>query len=307
MTQQKIPLFGGLPKACQDGTAASGGLLTSIFTPPDSSLAAGSQSYYAVHLWMRPTSHYTNPDPMDPTVMGASFAVAAYRASAPADKRLVWAGNSYSLNQPAAPTMLPFVSPGIRCDYGVGVKVLDGYLVRGDVLLELAIQNATLNAYTSADPLVQPTGTFIWGYYQRVGTDDSWRTIGEPPVGPKFDTGLPIILLPGERKIIHTFEANRFDELAIQMVNPNPLSTAVGAVLLSFADASQVNLPHTTSLFLNAQAVTGSPNSLRDPEMVYGFTGVFGGNPQLRYLMAENEATIYAVQNAYIHGRFNRH
>jgi hypothetical protein len=256
---------------------------------------------------MRPTSQYVNPDPGDPAILGAIFAVVASRAAVPADKRIVWAGNSYSLNKPAAPTELPFVSSGIRCDYGVAVKILDGYLVRGDVLLELGSQNATVNAYASANPLIPPTGTFIWGYYQRVGTDDSWRGIGEAPAGPKFDTGLPIVLLPGERKIIHTFEANRFDELVIHMANPSPVSADIVPVILSFADAGQVDLPHTASLFLNAQAFTGSPNSLRDPETMYGFTGVFGGNPQLRYLMATNEPTLYAAGNAYIHGRYNRH
>ena len=314
MPQQKIPLFGGLTKACQDGT--SGPLLTPIFTPPDAGLAAGTQSYYAVHLWMRPTSNYVNPPPPPddpPAPFGAAFyMVTAARGSAPSDRRPVWAGNSYSLNQPAAPTMpVAFVTTGLRSDYGIPVKVLDGYLVRGDVSLEMVIQNAASNAYNNPDPLLQATGTAIWGYYQRVGTDDAWRFIGEPTVGLKFDMGMPIAIAAGERKVIHTFDSSRFDELAIQMVSPLYLDPALQPVegsstILSFADENEVDLPHTTAFYLNVQAITGSPNSLRDPQSVYGLKGVFGGNPKLKYLMAKN-VTIVTPTFSCIHGRFNRH
>jgi hypothetical protein len=199
------------------------------------------------------------------------------------------------------------VSGGIKSDYGVPIKILDGYLVRGDMLLEMAIGNATVNGYNSADPVVRAAGSFIWGYYQRVGVDDSWRFIGEPAAGPKFDTGLPISLAEGERKIIHTFETNRFDELALQVINPAPdLPATDSALLLSFADANQVDIAHTSALYLNAMDILGGPNNLRDPQSVYGFTGVFGGNTQLKYLMAENPGG-YAGIPLFIHGRFNRH
>jgi hypothetical protein len=194
------------------------------------------------------------------------------------------------------------LTDGAKSDYGIPVKILDGYLVRGDVALELVIAGATVNAYASADPAVRAAGTFVWGYYQRVGTDDAWRFIGEPPAGPKFDTGLPIRLLKDERKIIHTFEYNRFDELFIQMVTAN-LDPATGPFVLSLADANEVDLPHSTLLFQNSEGVLGAPNGLRDPVTGYNFHGVFGGNAKLKYLMAMSAQ----AGAAHVHGRFNRH
>jgi hypothetical protein len=200
------------------------------------------------------------------------------------------------------------VSGGIKSDFGIPIKILDGYLVRGDMLLEMGVGNATVNGYASADLAIQAAGTFIWGYYQRVGTDDSWRFIGEPAAGPKFDTGLPIIISAGQRKIVHTFETNRFDELALQVINPAPyLPPTDSALFLSFADANQVDIPHTSAIYLNAMDILGGPNNLRDPQSVYGFTGVFGGNAQLKYLMIQNLVGYGPGAPLFIHGRFNRH
>jgi hypothetical protein len=188
----------------------------------------------------------------------------------------------------------------IAAAWGVPVKVLDGYPVRGDVQIEL-FSGPLVDG--GEDLFGYPKGTKIWGYYQRLGADtEAWNYIGESPVGPLFDTGLPIEFAKGEQKIIHTFDPARSDEIFLGFTSRLDAQAAGSSVFLSFVDANMNEVSQSTIEFLADRRIFGSLNGLRDPQSVYNFHGVFGGNPGVKYLVVTASQADVTV-----HGRYIRH
>jgi hypothetical protein len=287
MASQKIPLFNGLFQPCHDGIGAAEAV-TTVFTPPDKTAKAGTQAFYLLHLWIKNTL----------VEKAEEYVLRAYRGSAMADKRLLWRSNAAILSQLVGPASAPVDVPSA---VGVPVKILDGYPVRGDVIVELATTAAAADSFSLGE------GTRIWGYYQRIGMDDNEpvRFIGEPPAGPAYDTGLPLKVSPGELVTLHTFEANRIDEISLQLAVEDDLINHAAAIL-SLAGADGVALggnTNTLSILPNTP-ILGAPNSLRDPKSPNGFYGVFGNNPLLKTLRVGN---FDLTRDVFIHGRFTRH
>jgi hypothetical protein len=289
-----------LIQACSNATATGPGAITKIFTPPDKTLQPGSQAYYALHLWVKPAL-LTDVSPE--TGVALIYSVKAYRGAVPADRRAIWQAVSASLLQPTV--SVTAVGADIESSYGVPVKVLDGYPVRGDVTVELEIQAAD----PSVDHRTEVTGTRIWGYYERIGAEDGsgpWRFIGEPPAGALFDTGLPIQLAQSVPTIIHTFAPDRFDEVDLQVscISASPTRSAS----FYLADQTEAIIAFGNITMVAVEWILGTPNALRDPKSVYNLRGVFGGNSTLKYLMAiASPDGAYAASPVSVHGRFARH
>lgn len=285
MPQQKLPLFNGLIQACHDGVG--GQAATAIFSPPDKGLTPGSQAYYAVHLWLKPADDGAG-DPF--------YNVVAFRSSNPGDLRVPWASSNAILYQITGKSNAANPIPAFK---GVPVKILDGYIVRGDVVLELLVANA------NADNFAKASGTKLWGYYQRISLDDQeWRFIGDPPIGPLFDAGMPTLVGPSSSAIVHKFDPSRTDELYLSIVNSvtpgygGPLSSATVELLdTSGAVLSQLELEQDFNTL-------GAPNYIRDPASAYTLHGVFGNNPNLASLRVTNNDANVTI---FVHGRYARH
>jgi hypothetical protein len=184
--------------------------------------------------------------------------------------------------------------------YGVPVKVLDGYLVRGDVQIELASGPVVDGG---VDLFSYPKGTKIWGYYQRLGDSiEAWNFIGEPPAGPLFDTGLPLALDKGEQKVVHTFDPARMDEIFLAFTDTLDEHVAGSSVFVSFRNADMSIVSQSAMEILADRRTFGSPNYLRDPKSVYNFYGVFGGSPTVKFLVVNSGRPLVSV-----HGRYIRH
>lgn len=281
---QKIPLFNGLIKACHDGVA--GAIVTPVFSPPDKTLATGSQAYYALHLWLKP-AHVTLPAQHDEYILQAK------RGSNPADVRPIWSSDSQILRQVTG-TVATLTQ--VNNFDGVPVKILDGYVVRGDVTIELSSEG-------SADRFADANGTKLWGYYQRIGAvNEGYRFIGDPPVGPLFDTGLPTSIGPGETKTVHTFDPDRIDEIWLEIAALLSDTALAGAITILLVDSNGAVLSQLD--VLQDQVVLGAPNGIRDPVSPYDFHGVFGNNDQLDTLQIKNNDVATTV---FVHGRFARH
>lgn len=304
MSQQKIPLFGGLIKACHDSITPTPAV-TPVFAPPDAALAPGTQGYYAVHLWIKPAKIVLSGG-------GATdyfYALKAVRNASPADKRTIWSSAATFLLDvvgffnAGGPTL-----PQVQNFGGVPIKILDGYVVRGDVALQL--ESRTDQAHPGTDQFASPDGTKIWGYYQRVGAEnEGYRFIGEPPSGPVFDTGLPIKLAPGETKVLHVFEPDRIDEIYLEVASeffPGEGDVA-NPTTITFSDSPN---PGGTALsavnILLPKDVRGAPNTIRDPESPYNLYGAWGNNPALKTLQATNTEAGGGA-DVFVHGRFSRH
>jgi hypothetical protein len=190
----------------------------------------------------------------------------------------------------------------VYSSYGVPVKVLDGYPIRGDMFVELTSVCATANG---SDKYAASNGTKVWGFFEKIGgiEEENFRFIGEPPAGPLFDTGMPVALAALETKIVHTFSSDRYDELYLQLAS-DATDAKLNQVSVFMADATGL----TAVSFSNYAAVTaswigGAPNSIRDPKSPYAFYGVFGGNAKAPYLSVASAA----LSSVYVHGKFSRH
>ncbi len=279
MSAQKIPLFGGMIIPVHNGNSTVippiPAIPTVIASPPDKALLPqGVQGTYEVHLWLKPGP---NTD--------EEYTVTAYLDSDPATKIIVW-----SSPQSAIPT-----GPN-----GAPAKILDGYPIRGNVALQL-----TIDIPAEAVPDLYPVGTQIFGYYYRVGqgqqVQPERRFIGEPsPDG--VTTGVPLLLAPDERRIVHVFENNRLDEISLSFAQP-VTDPASGLVNIRFEDTNdnliipgqEINIVHVPF-----------PNFLRDPQSTYYINQVpFGGGyiPNLDHIAITNEID---DQTALIHGYFTR-
>lgn len=286
MTQQKIPLFDGLIQACHDGIGVAEAS-TTIFTPPDKTLAPGSQSFYALHLWLKPAI-----DAQAPT--GEAFDVRVIRGSVPADERIAWSSNRDTMNQV---TGLSTGLTNVPSQNGVPVKVLDGYLVRGDVVVKLVTSNAAADHFAAAD------GTKMWGYFQRIGADiENWRHIGDPPVGPLFDTGLPALINAGATVKVHDFEPDRIDEIFLALVDQSGDANAVSVTII-LADSNDDPLAEFAIELSVGWKILGAPNGIRDPASMYDFYGCFGNNEDLASILIKNDG----AGSVFVHGRFARH
>lgn len=302
MSQQKIPLFGGLIQACHDSTTPTPAV-TQVFTPPDKTLTPGSQSYYAVHLWLKPA---------EIVLPGAGatdyfYALNAVRSASPADKRLIWSSAATFLLDvtgffnSGGPTIVQVENFG-----GVPIKILDGYVVRGDVLLQLESRTPA----PGADQFASPDGTKIWGFYYRLGAEsEGYRFIGEPPAGSLFDTGLPVKIGPGETKVLHAFQPDRIDEIYLEIASlffPGEGDVA-NPTTLTFSDSAAAggNALSAVNILL-PKDVRGAPNTIRDPESPYNIYGAWGNNPTLKTLQATNTEAPGGA-DIFVHGRFARH
>jgi hypothetical protein len=309
MSQQKIPLFGGLIQACHDSTTPTPAV-TPVFTPPDSVLAPGSQAYYAVHLWLKPAVIVLIGAPTD-----VQYSVQAFRGSNPSDKRLIWsAADSFLLDvigffNAGAPSIQQVgnFSDALEAPVsGIPTKILDGYVVRGDVTLQLE-SKAVL---AGTDQFASPDGTKIWGYYYRIGAEnEGYRFIGELPAGPLFDTGLPIKVGPGETKVLHAFQPDRIDEIYLEIAALAFAGEGVDPALpatLTFSDSAVAGGGTALSAMniLLPKTVRGAPNTVRDPESPYNIYGAWGNNPALKTLQITNADGATSI---FVHGRFARH
>jgi hypothetical protein len=212
-----------------------------------------------------------------PAVGPDSFELAAVQDSAPTTFGVIWQRKD---------TETPFVP-------GLPVKMLDGYVVRGDMTIIGAFVTDVANTVN------------VFGYYYRVGQGEvvqpARRSIGVN-LSPTFDAGLPIPFLIGEKKVIHKFEKGRIDEISLAF---QKLISYVGppTAILRFEDAGGVLIPGTQPITIPVPAV---PDYLRNPVSPYTFYQIpLGGSlaiPTLAQLSVESAVNVF-----FVHGYFTRH
>lgn len=281
MPSQKIPLFGGMIIPVHNGNTPGIPIIPTIIASPlDKALKPeGVQGTYELHLWLKPGPQVASGDDDE------YYTITASLDSNPTDTRVVWSSKGSNTGS------------GVN---GPPIKILDGYPVRGNVTLVLWV-----DIPIELVPDLYPVGVQIFGYYYRVGQGSQIqperRFIGEPsPDG--LSTGLPLLLGPGERRVIHTFEDNRVDEISLAFVQPANDEVA-GLVNISFEDENNnLIIPDQEINILNMP----SPNFLRDPQSVYSINQVpFGGGylPNLHQMAITNTRD---NQIAWAHGYFTR-
>lgn len=284
MPSQRMPLFGGMiipVRTPQEGENPNPQI---IFTPPDKALKpAGVQAHYELHLWLKPGAN-----------LSEYYVLEAYLDSDPANAQIVWSGTIArtfaSLSNAAA------------------IKILDGYVVRGNVTLRLS------STRTTGDADDYPLGPQVWGYYYRVGRgtviEAERRFIGQDsPDG--ITEGVPIKLEPGEKEVIHVFEENRIDELSLAFTPDYPDDSG-DTISLAFEDANGVDIipGHRVNLLIPSSL----PNFSHDPMSVYSIYQIpLGGGISPSYVNLPNPYQISAeivageVNNPlWAHGYFTR-
>jgi hypothetical protein len=285
MSSQKIPLLGGIITPVHTGNSATtppvAPIPLTIFTPPDKALdPQGTQAFYELHLWIRPS---IDPD--------ANFKLSAYYDD-DGDRVTVW--------ESKIAKTASFIL------YGTSVKILDGYPVRGNVTLELEIETdniAKLDLY--------PIGPQVYGYYYRVGQGDviepARRYIGaDSPDG--IAAGVPLLFTAAnESRIIHKFENGRIDDLSLAFSQPDPDGADPGQqISLVFEDANDNPIIPDHNVIYSATPV---PNFTRDPQSVYSiYRAALGGGvlyPQLDHLRATMGPAF--LKPVSVHGYFTRY
>jgi hypothetical protein len=253
-----------------------------VFTPPDKALKpAGIQAHYELHLWLKPGTNQSE-----------YYVLEAYVDGDEANAQFVWAGTlgrTFGAIANAA-----------------AIKILDGYVVRGNVTLKLTINNTTAEDE-------YPAGPQIWGYYYRVGRgtvmEPERRFIGQDsPDG--VTEGVPIKIDAGEKEIIHVFENERIDELSLAFTSDYPDGSG-NTISLAFEDANGVDIipNHRVNIVIPASL----PNSIHDPMNVYSIYQIpLGGGISPPALNLPNPHQISAElldgvgEPLWVHGYFTR-
>jgi hypothetical protein len=268
MQSAKLPLVGGIIYPLHNGPIDLSGL-TVIGGPVDKALTpAGVQAFYETHLWLVPSA-----------VGGSTTWVllAAY------DSDLL---------------TTRFVSKGvIAAGDTYPVKILDGYPMRGNVSLSLAI----VLSDTNDDQ--HPNGAQMYGYAYRVGQGDvnepERRFIGAAsPDG--VSAGVPLLVPAGNKVQLHKFEKNRFDEvsLAFQPVGANPANAK-----LYFEDANDVPVAAPGHYVQFKVPADTAPNYERDPQSAYTIKGASFGSAIYQQL---DHISIESDEATSVHGYFTR-
>lgn len=267
MGAQKIPLFEGIMKAVGDSTDPSP--FIDLFTPPDANLLGGTQAFYEVHMWVVP--------------QGDDGDLYKLQATDGVDTELIWVGSDNQVG--------PFQK-------GLPIKMLDGYPVRGDVI----IQGSFLSAASSSH---------VYGYYYRVGQGEviqpARRFIGKDPGLAVFNNGVPFNFAAGSKQVIHRFVSGRIDEisLALMLSNSNTDIAPAPTGSLRFEDANGVILAGTTPIPILVLPV---PDYRRNPASPYNFYQIpLGGNPALPALAQLSLEADPGQQDFSAHGYFTRH
>jgi len=283
MTAPKIPLLGGIIAPLHNGAPNAvppvAAIPNLIASPADKALQpVGVQDVFEYHLWLMPG--------LDPV---QRFWLYAVDDNNPGVQYTIWSALlSVLTTQP----------------HGKPIKILDGYPVRGNISLYLEIEcNDQGDEY--------PIGAQAYGYAYRVGqgtqTQRERRFIGEPAADNELSFGLPLVVAPGGRRIVHTFEPGRIDEISLAFGFPVPPDSSgdEGFCRLIFEDANNnpVIPAHSVPVWIELQQL----NYFRDPQSVYRiYQAVFTPNtyPNLDHIaiVLDNEP----ARDLYVHGYFNR-
>lgn len=308
MPSQKLPLFGGIIAPVHNGVEGVIAPVPAIVaTPLDKALQPrGTQAYYEIHLWLIPGFPLVG-GVIDET-HNEIYELYAYPDNNPAAERLIWSGNlwqTFSGNAWSAP-----------------LKILDGYPIRGNVTLAF---RANRNNAGEVDQY--PNGVQLFGHYYRVGEGTEIhperRYIGEPsPDADNISQGIPMLLSPGEKKVIHYFEPGRIDEMSLAWAIPGSvLPNSMMAAGLAFEDENNNPLipGHGVVIlqFLSVFTIGSARNYFRDPQSVYPIhQAVFGsgfqqalGLPALHHLSIINLNTGVGEtpeSDLCVHGYFTR-
>ena len=234
--------------------------IESLFTPPDVGLPVGLQSYYEVNLWWT-----QGPDTDSSTgIMDLS----AYVTGDLATVKYIYRTEQQFPSRP--------------------IQALRNYMMRGGVTLRAAIETPAL-----------PEAFF--GYYRRVGGVDEAREhrfIGGTT--PVFTAGVPLEILPGEKKIFHEFEAGRIDVLSLATMT---LPATAQTILITFENEAGGVLASWAQQVVSADPSDGVPGLL-DP---YSFRDVpFGGGADSTLDHISIESLVGNTQPVQVYGDFWR-
>jgi hypothetical protein len=265
---QKIPLFNGVIASAP--VAAAPGIVTPIFTPPDSN--SDAPNIYEVHLWVSP--RLSNLDPVTAQVQ------ARERSGTPVP---VWQGVAN-----AGVTGYPIV------------KALDGYPVRGDVTLEMLS-----SAPVGGDPIFM--WGYYRRVGEGPQLQPERRPIGQALT--PFNAGVPFAIAPGASQIIHVFEPNRIDEISLAafiggltlMLTFEDINNGVLATPFLFIPVGANTYQPVAGDFVGPQG------SLFPPSPYFIHQCPFGGGylPTLHHIRAWNLAA-EGNPDAIFHGYFTR-
>jgi len=287
MPSQKLPLFGGLIWPLHNGSILPlvAPVPNVIAGPPDKSLSpAGVQAIYEIHLWL---------------ITGSDGAQQAYwlyaiEDSAPAVTRTIWSGNLAQLGVNAR---------------NEPIKILDGYPIRGNVSLGMLALFAT-----GLDDVGDeyPTGAQVFGYAYRVGQgtvkESERRFIGEPSSDNGLSVGLPLVISPGGKETVHTFESGRVDEVSLAFTrdtnNPPDGNDPAGTIKILFEDANNQPIIAGHEVLINLQPQ--GQNYLRDPQSVYAIKQAAFGSTVYALDHIAVETLAQPDKDLYVHGYFHR-